>query len=197
MDCRTFRKHHVAYLDDTLPGELLVTAERHRLECAGCASHDTAVRRALLLARNLPRVELSADFSARLAARLDDVRCGRAAVPDDGVVPFGDEWAPNRFDAFRAAVVSPAARRRLAAVAAGLVALTYAGDRARQWNAETRDAVLAPVLATAPEVAPLPDFVPPALLTGASTGIPVWPAALLADQAPTRMVGAQLLLASW
>ena len=44
MDCRSFRKHHVAYLDDLFPGELLVAAERHVRECAACAAHDTAVR---------------------------------------------------------------------------------------------------------------------------------------------------------
>ena len=111
MDCRSFRKHHVAYLDDTLPGELLVTAERHVRECAGCASHDTAVRRSLLLARNLPPLEVSDDFAARLAARLDDVRCGRCEVPDDGVVPY--DWAPSRAYASgaesRSSVASPAA----------------------------------------------------------------------------------------
>lgn len=192
MDCRTFRKHHVAYLDDTLPGELLVAAERHVRECAACAEHDTAVRRGLLLARNLPPVELSADFSARLAARLDDVRCGRCQVPDDDVVPF--DWAPSRADLLRAALSGPVARKRLAAVAAGLLALTYAGRQAAQWS-DDRDVELPPVVASLPETPPA--FLPPALLTSASTGIPVWPAALLADQTPNRMVDAQLMLASW
>ncbi|GJG85817.1 hypothetical protein tb265_09980 [Gemmatimonadetes bacterium T265] len=74
MDCSEFRRHHLAYVDDTLPGDVLVAAERHRVECAACGAHDTLVRRSLLLARNLPTIEPSADFAARLEARLRDVR---------------------------------------------------------------------------------------------------------------------------
>ncbi|AHG88443.1 hypothetical protein J421_0906 [Gemmatirosa kalamazoonensis] len=190
MDCRSFRKHHVAFLDDLLPGELLVAAERHVRECAACAAHDTAVRRSLLLVRNLPSIELSDDFSARLAARLDDVRCGRCVVPDD--VPA--DWAPSRAELLRTAIASPVARKRLAAVAAGLLALTYAGDRWYQLHRDG-DVELPPVIATMPETPPM--LVPPMLVTSASTGIPVWPAALLADQTPTNMVDAQLMVASW
>jgi hypothetical protein len=192
MDCRTFRKHHVAYLDDTLPGELLVAAERHVRECGTCATHDTSVRRGLMLARNLPSVELSADFAARLAARLDDVRCGRCEVPADDV-PF--DWAPSRTELLRAALSGPLARKRLAAVAAGLLALTYAGHEVVRPGIDTADVELPPVVASLPEAPPT--FLPPALVTSASTGIPVWPAALLADQTPNRMVADQLLIASW
>ena len=78
MDCSAFRRHHVAYVDDTLPGDLVVAAARHVAECPACARHDTAVRRSLLLARNLARdaapLECSADFAARLEARLAAVR---------------------------------------------------------------------------------------------------------------------------
>jgi hypothetical protein len=71
---------------------LLVAAERHVRECDACAGHDTAVRRSLMLARNLPPIELSADFADRLARRLDDVRAGRCEVPHDEV-PY--DWAPT------------------------------------------------------------------------------------------------------
>jgi hypothetical protein len=197
MDCRSFRKHHLAYLDDTLPAVLLVAAERHVRECAGCAEHDTSVRRSLLLARNLPPVALSDDFAERLARRLDDVRCGRCEVPDDAV-PF--DWAPSRAELLRAAFSGVATRRRVAAVAAGLLAMTYAGGRLLDRGTDGRDVELPPVVAAAPAPAPpapLPVVVPASLLTSASTGIPVWPAALLADQTPTSMVGAQFMLASW
>jgi hypothetical protein len=190
MDCRSFRKHHVAYLDDLLPGELLVAAERHVRECAECSAHDTSVRRSLLLVRNLPPVELSDDFAARLAARLDDVRCGRCEVPDD--VPA--DWAPTRAELLRATLASSRTRTRLAAVAAGLLALTYVGSRFRDVGRDG-DVELPPVVATMPET-PLV-LAPPMLVTSASTGIPVWPAALLADQTPTNMVDAQLMVASW
>ena len=194
MDCRSFRKHHVAYLDDLLPGELLVAAERHVRECVACSAHDTAVRRSLLLVRNLPHIEPSSDFAARLAARIDDVRCGRCEVPDD--VPA--DWAPSRAELLRAMLTAPlsssAGRKGLAAVAAGLLALTYAGDRYYSWR-DGGDVELPPVIASMPETPPV--LVPPMLLTSASTGIPVWPAALLADQTPTNMVDAQLMVASW
>ena len=195
MDCRTFRKHHVAYLDDTMPAVLLVESERHVRECEACAEHDTAVRRSLMLARNLPSVALSEDFERRLAARLDDVRCGRCEVPDDDV-PF--DWAPSRAELLRAAlsgaVGNATTRRRVAAVAASLIALTYAGNQVLG-DAPVHDVELPPVVATMPE--PLPVSIPPALLTSATTGIPVWPAALLADQTPKSMVDAQLMIAAW
>jgi hypothetical protein len=190
MDCRSFRQHHVAYLDDLLPGELLVAAERHVRECATCSAHDTAVRRSLLLVRNIPTIELSDGFAARLAARLDDVRCGRCEVPDD--VPA--DWAPSRAELLRSTIAGSLTRRRVAAVAAGLLALTYAGERYRTLHRDG-DVELPPVVASMPDTPPV--LVPPMLVTSASTGIPVWPAALLADQTPTNMVDAQLMVASW
>jgi hypothetical protein len=200
MDCRTFRKHHLAFLDDTLPGEQVAAAERHVFECAGCAAHDTAVRRSLMLARNLPPIELSPDFAARLAARLDDVRDGRYEVPTDGL-PL-DDWAPTRAELLRAALSDTlGSRRRMAAIAAGLLALSYAGGQAIVRAGAARDVVLPPGIATAPatKAAP-PVYTPlasPALVTSASTGIPVWPAALLADQAPAHLVESQFSVASF
>ncbi|MBV9879143.1 MAG: hypothetical protein JO180_01550 [Gemmatirosa sp.] len=200
MDCRAFHKYHLAYLDDTLPGELMGAAEYHLVTCETCAAHDTAVRRGLLLARNLPSIELSADFSARLAARLDEVRCGRCDVPTDGL-PL-DDWTPSRTELIRAALAAPfgGTLARRAAIAAGLLALTYASSRTLSRFPTSTDELLAPAVAEASVPAPLPMLSPaalasPALVSSASTGIPVWPAALLADQAPTHMVEPQL--ASW
>ena len=198
MDCRTFRKHHLAYLDDTLPGEQIAAAERHVFECAGCAAHDTAVRRSLLLARNLQQVELSSDFAERLAARLAEVRAGQYDVPTDGV-PL-DDWAPTRAEMLRAVLSDTlGSRRRMAAIAAGLLALSYAGGQAIVRGGASRDVVLPPIAATPAKPLP-PVFTPlasPALVTSASTGIPVWPAALLADQAPAHLVESQLYVASF
>ena len=104
MDCSAFRRHHVAYVDDTLPGDLVAASARHAAECPACARHDAAVRRSLLVARNLARdaapLECSADFAARLEARLAPVRAeceqrragGRVAARD-AAVP--DDWAPS------------------------------------------------------------------------------------------------------
>jgi hypothetical protein len=70
MDCREFSDQHLAFVDDTLPGIELVRMQRHIVECEGCAKQDAKVRRALLLFRNLPSIEPSADFASRLEARL-------------------------------------------------------------------------------------------------------------------------------
>ena len=91
MDCSAFRRHHLAYVDDTLPGDLLVAAVRHVAECATCARHDTAVRRSLLLARNVcggAELECSPDFATRLEARL------RRERGSDGTLP-ADDWTPG------------------------------------------------------------------------------------------------------
>ncbi|MFP5354640.1 MAG: anti-sigma factor family protein, partial [Gemmatimonadota bacterium] len=81
MDCRTFRRKHFAFVDDTLPGVELVEMERHRLECAACARLDSDIRRSLLLIRNnLPTIQPSAEFSRRLARRLE-VERQRNALP--------------------------------------------------------------------------------------------------------------------
>src|SRR5215204_4475062 len=74
MDCRSFRSKHVAFVDDFLPGEDVVAMERHLAECERCATHDAKVRRSLLVFKNLPAVEPSPDFYARLSARIESER---------------------------------------------------------------------------------------------------------------------------
>src|SRR5690606_2501074 len=78
MDCRTFRQHHDAFLDDTLPGVDDDAMERHRTECPGCAAFDVRVRRGLLVLHNLPMVHCSEGFNERLLARLHDMPPERA-----------------------------------------------------------------------------------------------------------------------
>jgi len=51
----------------------------HISECATCSRFDTLARRALLVARNAPPIEVSTDFSARLAARIAEERRSRIA----------------------------------------------------------------------------------------------------------------------
>src|ERR1700675_4773412 len=74
MDCREFCDQHLAFVDDTLAGIELVRMQQHLVECQSCAKHDAKIRRALLLFRNLPSIEPSADFSQRLEARLRSSR---------------------------------------------------------------------------------------------------------------------------
>ena len=191
MDCRSFRRHHLAYLDNTLPGELLVAAECHVIECEACARHDTAVRRALMLARNLAPIEPSADFQARLEARL------RAELAREG-----GNARPSRDDAVtgsdRAALIQRAldaagSRTRVAALAAGLLLLAYAAGTTLDVDvdaADLRPAPAAAAVAALPAPEPERELTTPDLVTSASTGVSVWPAALLADQVPVELMGA-------
>jgi len=197
MDCRSFRRHHLAYLDNTLPGELLVAAECHVIDCEGCARHDTAVRRALMLARNLAPIEPSADFQARLEARLRaELATGGARSPrGDDFVGGADRTALIQ-RALGAASDAAGPRTRAAALAAGLLLLAYAAGATLDVDPDetTRRA---PAVATLPAPAPAVEIATPDLVTSASTGVSVWPGALLADQVPVQFVGAQFQLVSY
>jgi hypothetical protein len=56
--------------------------------------------------------------------------------------------------------------------------------------------ILAPVVATIPEPAPSP-LANPALVASVSTGMPVWPVALLAEQAPMHFANSEFQLTSF
>lgn len=79
MDCRVFRQHHGDWVDDSLDPHETDRLTRHAVECAPCARFDTLARRALMVARNAAQLEVSADFSARLAARIAAERRQRIA----------------------------------------------------------------------------------------------------------------------
>ncbi len=79
MDCRAFRQLHGDWVDDILDPYEADRLARHLVECAPCARFDTLARRALMVARNAPQIEVSADFSARLAARIAEERRHRIA----------------------------------------------------------------------------------------------------------------------
>jgi hypothetical protein len=163
MDCRTFRKHHLEFVDDTLSALDTVGMRRHLDECELCARHDTAVRRSLLVVRNLPRIEPSADFGARLDARL------RQIGPID----------------YRAI---PRARSRslglgaLIATAASIATFGYLSVAAMELDGSASQVALAPILASRPEPV-APPIADPAIVASASMTMPVWPTVYMADQA--------------
>ncbi len=70
MNCQAFRDNHAAFVDHALDAADLRLMRQHLAECSACAAHDTSIRRAILLFRNLPVIHPSPDFSARLDARL-------------------------------------------------------------------------------------------------------------------------------
>ncbi len=198
MDCHAFRRHHLAYLDDTLPGDLLVAAECHVLECAECARHDTMVRRALMLARNLPAIEPSPDFAERLQARLRTVATEERGleVRVDPAVPVwaeGRDWTPG----WRELASSRLRSRGGVAIAASLLARATAGALT-DWQREPDAVLLPPVTATRPETpaaepaAREPRFerLPAsAYVVPVSAGVPVWPAAVMAGEAQVQLMG--------
>lgn len=187
MDCSAFRRHHLAYLDDTLPGDLLVPAELHLRECAACAALDTSVRRALMCARNLPPVTPSPDFAERLQARLREIDAGTCDVPVD----WTPRWRDVALDRFAPRYPS----RRTMAIAASLLVMASLGSVALP-DGEREPVLLPPVVATRPEGDPQPESprferLPASELVGPATaGIPIWPAALLAGEVPVQVLNA-------
>ena len=167
MYCREFRDKHVGFVDDTLAGVELVEMRRHLDECPSCAELDRKVKRALLLVRNLPTVEVSPGFTERLNSRLAECR---AIEP------------PAR-----------AVRKRIAAAVVltaaamiGYIAITL--DKVER----SSDVVMAPVVAMTPESEMTPLASPPAaLVASVPAGLAIWPAALFAEEAPVRFAHAR------
>ncbi|HKN59370.1 MAG TPA: zf-HC2 domain-containing protein [Gemmatimonadaceae bacterium] len=175
MDCRDFCDQHLAFVDDTLPGIELVRMQRHIAECENCAKQDAKIRRALLLFRNLPPIQPSADFTHRLEARLKECHEEQLAHSQRNL--------------------------RLGAIAATLasaIMLGYISTTLYDHAGPPRDIVMPPVVASIPE----PELTPittsaPAIVASVSAGLSLWPAALFAEQAPVRFAHSKLELANF
>jgi hypothetical protein len=182
MDCSAFRDKHLLFIDDALDERDLVAMEGHLALCEGCRRHDTAVRRGMLLCRNLPEITPSADFQARLQMRLREARsAARGHAAERLRAPLR---APG-LGLFAASVLGVFATGWLAVVALGLDELP-------------RDLVLPPAVAVLPE--PEPEAVPmsaPAVVASVSTGMPVWPAALAVEEMQQHFESAGFVLTSW
>src|SRR4051812_22490095 len=170
MNCREFRRKHDAYIDDTLSGVDLDAMARHRNLCDACARLDTRVRRALLVAHNLPTIELSAQFEERLQWRLAQERSRMAALRASSDTMTGAWWRIGSLGGY-------------AAGAAGILAVAGAAGAFPSMAREQETIRLAPVVATMPE--PEPSVLPtPAMVASMPTGMTVWPALYVAQQAP-------------
>jgi hypothetical protein len=174
MDCRDFQENHFAFVDDTLPGIELVGMQVHLLECENCAKQDAAVRRSLMLFRNLPSIEPSADFSARLNEKL------KIAIAEDA-----------------SAAQAGRSRRFAAAVAfTSVVMLGYIGVSLRQVDFP-QDIIFPPVVASIPEPATSPmTSAGTAMVASVPAGLPMWTAALFAEQAPVHFASIDLTTAA-
>ena len=192
MDCRRFRKLHLAYLDDTLSGNEMAAAQRHIMACDCCAAHDTLVRRSLMIARSMPAIEPSQEFQARLRARLADCRQEAEAPRDRSVIPDDSRFAIGNM--VRLPLRAP---RAVAAVAVGAMIGTLVW---RSLAAATPPMIaMQPVVASKPAVpveqASTP-YMTPALMRAMSTGNPVWGAAMIIEDAPTQFVSSDFRLVS-
>ena len=170
MNCREFRRKHDAYIDDTLSGVELDDMARHRRLCEECAQLDTRIRRALLVARNLPTIQPSAAFNERLQARLRTERLSLSLSREPEFSPSTRYWHPlsaNAFTAIAAGVI-------VAAALATAVSLTGPQDDAIR---------LAPVIASRPETEPSA-LMTPTMVAAVPAGMPLWPAVFVAQQAP-------------
>lgn len=193
MDCREFRSKHVAYVDDLLAAVDMDAMRAHLGRCSSCAHQDTSVRRSLMLVRNLPVIEPSPDFMIRLSARLAEV-----------------ERQPVYASARSSAFFSIPAMGTFAAVAAGIGIVVVLSFRTTHYVAPSQLAS-GPAQAASITNAPLPDFnstpavanpsgvgadVTPlanaAYVAAVPTGIPIWPAMLMAGEAPVRLVNLEL-----
>jgi anti-sigma factor RsiW len=173
MDCREFRKKHLEFVDQTLTDAEFVAMQAHLAECPCCARHDTALRRGLLIFRNLPPVEPSPDFISRLNARLHQV---------------------SRPDAHAAMYRGPGLGSFLAA-AAGVVAAGFMALSLFNSTEPPGSLSLAPVVATRPALTP-PPIVSSDFMASVSAGLPVWPAAMIAEQAPVHFASEEMEFAT-
>ena len=168
MDCREFRDQHLCFVDDTLPGVELVRMQMHLTECEECAQHDATIRRSLMLFRNLPRIEPSPDFSKRLEIKLREAKLADAAAASS-----------SRSRKFAAAVTVTSAAM-----------LTYIGVSLRQVDTP-QDIILPPVVAIATSDAssagPAPE-----MIAAVSAGLPIWTAALFAEQTSAHFASIEL-----
>jgi hypothetical protein len=170
MNCREFRRKHDAFIDDTLSGVDLDAMARHCRLCPQCSRLDTRVRRALLIARNLTRIEPSPAFGVRLHARLKAERMSlelmRRAEAEGFNAPQG-VLPTSTYAAIAAAMIAVAGL-------AGLATLTVTRDDPRYQ---------APVVATRLEAKPS-DITAPAMVAAIPAEMPIWPAMFVAEQAP-------------
>ena len=166
MDCRAFRNNHVMFVDDVLPSVEMTAMQQHLATCLRCSRHDTSIRRSLLLVRNLPPIEPSPEFMARLNARLEQA----------SALPRVDLVAPRPYLSSVGAY---------AALAAGILAVAYMTVETAHYYAPGTDSRAVPLAASASDFSPIP-MANGAFVASVPTGIPVGPAVLMVGEAPMR-----------
>ncbi|MGQ0538536.1 MAG: hypothetical protein ACT4R6_06290 [Gemmatimonadaceae bacterium] len=171
MDCRTFRKKHALFVDETLPGVEHNEMIAHVGGCLGCAAHDSRVRRAMLLARSLQPIKLSHDFADRLRARLD-VERKRLTEP----IPLARGPSLSVF----------------AGMAACVVAVGIFAAQLQRYGTLTESSSAPAQIANISATEDSSFASSSALAAAVSTSAPIWSLAYLADEVPLRFATARL-----
>lgn len=183
MDCRAFRKSHVAFVDGLMTDRDADAMYGHLQHCERCARLDVVVRRGLLVARNLPPIHPSRDFMPRLEARLRERRPAQAPVAwaDQAGWSARTRWTASVATGIAVAVLGLFVTRvvRGNALPAATPATAVAGRSLRS----------SPAGALAPAVSP--EF-----MASLASGVPVWPGISVGDRAAAHLAQVELQTAS-
>ena len=158
MDCNDFLHQHASYVDQLCSALEEAEMRAHVRQCPSCSRHDTLVRRSLMLVKSLPTIQPSPDFRARLEARLRSVSL---ATPAPRTLPTSVTFV---------------------ALAAGVAFVAFLATLAVRQSVP-REIRMAPVVASIPEARRSP-LATSALVATVPTGMSVWPAIMLASEAP-------------
>jgi hypothetical protein len=168
MNCREFKSKHVGYVDDVLCAADMAEMQQHVRRCARCSTLDIRIRRSLMVVRNLPQIQPSRDFYARLIERLERVPAPPASQPFSSI-------AAN-----------------LVVVTAALAAAVYFAMAVGVRRSPPRATAPVQTVATRIErsVSPISN---PALVPAVPTGVPVWPAMFMVGELPMHLANVELL----
>ena len=166
MDCRKFRDKHALFIDEMCSELDAFEMRSHMRFCPGCDRHDTIVRRGIFLVRNLPSIRPSAEFSARLSARI-------LAEEVVDATRVGQSWRLAKY----------------MSAAAAMAALAFGGSRVLSGR-QPDIYRMTPVVASKPLSVPSP-FGTTALVATVPTGMSIWPAIMMASQAPAHFVATE------
>jgi hypothetical protein len=186
MDCREFRKQHFAYLDDTMPGDDMAAAQRHIMSCDNCAAHDTMVRRSLMLVRNMSVIEPSVEFRQRMQERLSQTR----AETQREKFLLAEREAVTKP---RLMVSQPLFMTAVAATVLVAGAVVWHQQQTLTPSSMVSMQSAQPIepsasLASASDTTQQEIYLAPGIVQAMATGNPMWPAALMVDDAAAHFV---------
>jgi len=166
IDCRAFRNQHTAFLDQTLSNATALAMQAHLAECEDCARFDTALRRGLLVLRNLPPIQPSPEFRDRLNARL------RSGAMSHSMITYRGPGIAS-----------------FLTVAASVIAMGFLAVSMLSTVRHPSVMTLPPIVATRPAMIIPTPVVSSGFIASASVGFPLWSAEMAGVQLPAQYVG--------